>query len=479
MTVFPGQTAFRTLERINRLVLHGGDTVLLKAGCTFSGCLRPQREPDGGVIRFGRYGVGESPQIAAENSECIDLCDFDCVEIDNLNITNAAGIRGIFIHSQKREGPLRHIHVRNCTVHHVNEARDSFAYESGGIICAAFSDRPSWFEDLLLEDNHIYSVCRTGILLTSFWANRPTKLWGKNEYKSDRENWWPSKSVVMRGNLIEETGGDGLVIIGTLDALVEWNTVYRAMTRPVPPCANAGIWPQSSNGCVIQYNEVGYCRKPQGCDDAQGFDVDLSCRDTLVQYNYSHHNEGGFLLLCELEETTDADNFRGTVVRNNLSVNDGNVKGELIALVGPVRGVTIENNTLYATGCVERVVEVFTGDGKNQAKDVVVRNNVFVSNGRNNEFHLYNGENFVFQNNLYWGTHRIPPDSHEGALVEDPQLTQAGMEAAGRRTLAAYVPQNPRLARAGACAAYPAPVDLLGRRWDGQPYVGAFMAETE
>lgn len=468
------QTAFRSLEKVNGLTLKGGDTVLFKAGCTFEGSLQPKRERDGGVIRFGRYGTGDRPLIAAAGGEALDLCDFDFVEVADLALTNPKGIRGIFIRNQTAGGPLRHIHITGCEIHHVNENREVFAYESGGIICASFSDEPGWFEDLLLEDNEIRSVCRTGILMTGFWANRPTKLWGKNEYKSDTENWWPSKEVVVRGNYIDETGGDGIVLIGTDGALIEWNTVYHVMTRPVPHCANAGIWPQSSNGCVMQYNEVGYCNKPEGCDDAQGFDVDLSCRDTLIQYNYSHDNGGGFLLLCELNETTDADNFRGTVVRNNLSVNDGGVKGELIALVGPVRGVTIENNTLYATGKVERIVEVFTADGQNQAKDVVLRNNIIVANGRDNQFHLCNGENFVFQNNVYWGAYRTPPACEEGAIVADPQFVLGGKSGKGREVLAAYVPQNGKLAQAGAPAAHPAPVDLAGRETAGQTYVGAF-----
>lgn len=96
------------------------------------------------------------------------------------------------------------------------------------------------------------------------------------------------------------------------------------------------------------------------------------------------------------------------MVRHNLSVDDGHVKGELIALVGPVRGVTIEENILYAHEKVERFVEVFSEDGKNQAKDVVLRNNTFVAGRRDVGFHLCNGLNFVFQNNLHWGGGKVP-----------------------------------------------------------------------
>lgn len=61
----------------------------------------------------------------------------------------------------------------------------------------------------------------------------------------------------------------------------------------------------------MQYNEVYGNRLGGG--DGQGLDVDINCNDTVVQYNYSHDNEGGFVLVC-----TDGDNNdynRNTVVR--------------------------------------------------------------------------------------------------------------------------------------------------------------------
>ena len=470
------QTAWRTLEKVNAQVFKGGDSLLFKAGETYEGHLCPKRERDGGIVCIGRYGTGDKPEIVAPDGIAVQLCNFDGVELSDLSITNPNGIRGIFIHNTVG-GELKHIHVKNCRIHDINTARSSFSYESGGIICVSFCDEPGWFNDLLLEDNEITDVTRSGILLSGLWANRPTKLWGRNEYVSDTENWWPSYNVVVRGNYIDRTGGDGIVLIGTVDALIEWNTVYHVMTTPRPPCANAGIWPQSSNGCVVQYNEVGHCQKPEGCNDAQGFDVDLSCRDTLIQYNYSHDNGGGFLLLCETAKTREEDNFRGTIVRNNLSVGDGNVKGELIALVSPVRGALIENNTFYATGNAERLVEVWSPSGENQAKDVAFRNNLFVSNGRDNAFNLCKGENITFENNVYWGAHRGISEHDVSARAFDPDLVCPGRTGDGRAVLGAYVPRDPRMAEGAATPAKPAPVDAMGKPTEGRAYVGAFLPE--
>ena len=471
------QTAWRTTQAVNARCLCGGDEVLFRAGERYPGHLRPRREPDGGLIRFGAYGVGEMPELEAPDGDGIELCNFDRVELSGLSVTAPGGVRGIHI-CNTVGGAMTGIYIHDCRIRHVNDGRESFAYESGGIILAAVSpDKPGWFEDVRLEDNEITDVGRSGILHTNLWACRP-KMWGFNDYDRDDGNWWPSRGLQVRGNYIDRTGGDGIVLLGTDGALIEWNTVYHVMTNPKPPCANAGIWPQSSNNCVIQYNEVGYCQKPEGCNDAQGFDVDLSCRNTLIQYNYSHDNGGGFLLLCEIPETTDADQYRGTVVRNNLSVNDGNVKGELIAMVGPVRGVLIENNTLYSSGNAERIVEVWTEDGTRQAKDVVLRNNLLVSNGRGCAFNLCNGENIVFENNLYWGAHRDIPAEDAGGVSFDPLLAQPGRSGDGRGVLPAYVPADGRLFSAAGTPERPASLDALGRDTGGRAYIGAFLPQV-
>lgn len=468
------QTAFRTVERVNGLTLKGGDAVLFKAGCTYPGSLIPKREPGEEIVRFGRYGVGDKPVILGDREAAVDLVDIAYVEVDNLAITNPDGVYGVRI-CNNAGGETVHVHITNCHIYDVYGDHDRFYICTGGITITTGKEEPGWYRDLLIEDNHIHDVCRTGVILHTFWSNRPWKTWAENEYVSDTENWWPSYEVVFRGNLIERPAGDAMVLIGAIKPLMEWNTAYHVMNDPKPPCANAGIWPQSTEGCVVQYNEVGYAHKPEGCNDAQGFDVDLSCRDTIVQYNYSHDNEGGFLLLCELGKT-DPYGYRGTIVRNNLSVNDGNTKGELFALVGPVRGVTIENNTIYASGNVDRLVEVWTGDGTDQAKDVTFRNNLFISNGRDNRFNLCNGENFVMENNAYWGAFRTPPEGETGAVEADPRLRQDGASGDGRLCAANYVPlpDSPMLT-AGAEASKPAPCDFFGNPTDNQPYIGAFV----
>ena len=470
------QTAFRSVERANQVLLAAGDALLFKAGCTFVGTLKPQRADKEGVVTIGRYGVGDKPVIVGTGEVAVELTDVCGIDLVDLAITNPDGAYGVRILNEAG-GEMQHLHVVNCHIYNVYGDHDRFWINTGGIVMTSGHENPGWFRDLLIQDNHIEDVCRTGVILHTFWSNRPWKTWADNEYVSDTENWWPSYEVVWRGNLIERPAGDAMVLIGAIDPLMEWNTAYHVMNDPKAPCANAGIWPQSTENCVVQYNEVAYAHKPEGCNDAQGFDVDLSCRNTLIQYNYSHDNEGGFLLLCELGKTAEYG-YRGTVVRNNLSVNDGNTKGELFALVGPVRGATIENNTIYSSGNVDRIIEVWTGDGTDQAADITFRNNLFISNGKDNFFNVCNGENFVFENNAYWGTHTDAPAGEIDPSVFDPRLQKDGESGEGRLAAANYVPlpDSPALTGGKPNNQFPSAVDFFGNPVDGKSYVGAFVA---
>ena len=84
---------------------------------------------------------------------------------------------------------------------------------------------------------------------------------------------------------------------------------------------NAGIWPWSTDNSLFQLNEAAFTRTTQ---DGQGFDSDYNSSNTKFQYNYSHDNEGGFLLICSPVKRNQEDNIgnSGTVVRYNISRND-------------------------------------------------------------------------------------------------------------------------------------------------------------
>ena len=474
------QTAFGSLEKVNSLTFTGGDKLLIKAGTVYEGSLSPKRVRDTGMVYIGRYGVGEKPLINGIDTPPILLENFDEVDIEDIAATNVKGNIGLYV-LNTAGGVMKHVHIRNCHISHVNDDRHSYSRAEGGIICGSWSEieqGPGWFDDLLLEDNEIYDVCRTGILVTGHWGSRTKEDWTYNDYVSDTEGWWPSYGVVIRGNRVERVAGDGIFIVGTVDAVMEWNTLYYINTNPPTDIrvANAGIWPQASNNCLIQFNESAHAFKPERFGDSQGFDVDFDCKDTIIQYNYSHDNGGGLMTQCDREENKNGL-YGGTIVRNNLSVNDGNIRGEILLFWGAVHNSLIENNTFVAAKEVERLVDVgILRDAFGYPDGVTIRRNIFICNCQNCKYNFLGAENVKLEENLYWG-YRIDPDKlEEGAMYFDPQLVDIDAPRDGMDAIMKFVPQNRDVILSGKTASA-GEKDLLGESTEGIAYVGAMLPQ--
>jgi hypothetical protein len=157
-------------------------------------------------------------------------------------------------------------------------------------------------------------------------------------------------------NLVEGVPGDGIVPVGCESPLVEYNTMRNSPgTLPATEACD-GIWPWSCDNAIIQYNIVSDHKSQV---DGYGLDADYNCTNSLFQYNLTYNNDGGFLLLCNSggwPADYSAGNT-GTVVRYNISINDGIrsyiVKGKdsyfspVIHITGPAKNSRIEKNIFY------------------------------------------------------------------------------------------------------------------------------------
>jgi hypothetical protein len=257
-------------------------------------------------------------------------------------------------------GTAKDIVISGLTVHDVNG--DLRRKNNGGIIWSINGDKvPSRFDGLTIENCSVYRVDRSGIVAQS--------------YHYPRTHWFPSLHVVIRRNTLDDIGGDGITPWACDGVLVEYNVLSNGNSRSTD--YNAGIWPWSCDNSLFQYNEAYLTH---GTRDGQGFDSDYNSRNTVFQYNYSHDNDGGFILICDDAGQRPGVSIgnTGTIVRYNLSQDD---RTRTFNLPGPVKNTQIYNNTIYvATGMDVNVVQMANWGG--WPEDTLFTNNVFKVAGK-------------------------------------------------------------------------------------------------
>jgi hypothetical protein len=224
-------------------------------------------------------------------------------QIENLEMTNTNGSQGeqgnIYgIHVIGEDvGLLEHIHIRYCTIHHVNGCvGDKWR---GGIHLDVYGNqRKTWFDDVLIEQNVIQDVGGVGISNTSTWKAIQT------------EDWTPWTRFIVRNNWVERTGRNAIILRVSEDLLIEYNTCAYNSRADV----GHSVLTFDTRRAVMQYNEAyGNTGDPEDADRG-GFDADFKCEDTIIQYNYSHDNHW----FCGIMRKYN----KRVIIRYNVSMNE-------------------------------------------------------------------------------------------------------------------------------------------------------------
>ena len=150
----------------------------------------------------------------------------------------------------------------------------------------------------------------------------------------------------------ESHSGNGIILAQVDGATIEHCETYEnGRLNDHEGGGPVGIWTWDSNRVVIQFNESHHNRTGSS-KDGGGFDLDGGVRNAIVQYNYSHDNDGAGYLLAQFE---GAKAFHGNVIRYNLSENDGrrNSFGGIhlwsTGANGGIRNTTIYQNTVLTS----------------------------------------------------------------------------------------------------------------------------------
>ncbi len=319
-------------------------------------------------------------------------------------------------------GDIPGVVVKNIEVHDVNGEVDKNlqSKETGagwGIYWSNRGSEDGRLVDALIQGCHIYRCERNGIGGKGNGNTRNLRL-------------------IVRQNLIEKVPGDAIIMNFCDSSIAEYN-IARDFPRTLPESnAAAGIWPFNSNNTIIQFNEVS---GHQAYLDGQGFDSDFWCTGTTIQYNYSHDNGGGFLLICGSKDRSpdgQSSPNTGTIVRYNLSINDGGrIWGNhahdfpVIYFHGNPEGTMIYNNTFYIGDKQEELAGTephFIKGIWGEPWSTSIFNNIFASLMPGGKIDMRKNKNTEIDNNLYYNVPTIVdkngPITDANKISADPKF---------------------------------------------------------
>ncbi len=383
------------------------------------------------------YGTGDKPLIncAGAHQEAVFLYNQEYWEISNLEITNydssgpdvRQGVRVL----GEDAGTLDHIHLRNLDIHDVNgdmtTGRDGGKCNAGILVDVVGSTTPTRFNDVLIEGCFVHDLERTAIKFWSDWGNSCTST-----------NVTLHTNIVIRNCVVDNYRGDGICPHQADGVLVEYNVSSNGCYET--SLANAALWTWSTRNAVFQYNEVYGTVQTR---DGMAFDIDGCSENVTMQYNYSHDNAGGALMVIGVPDCAAAGSSyvrlpfcTNNRFRYNISQRDGT---RILRFVGKIQDNYIYNNTIYVGAGDPHVVDSGSCGSPAQYPDATyLYNNIIYNTESSGADYQLNGTNYVWDYNLFYGHHPAsePSDAHK--LTSDPMLAAPGTGGTGRDTVDGY-----------------------------------------
>jgi hypothetical protein len=373
-------SAWKTISRVNKQTLKSGDKVLFQGGKSFSGALIVNSN-EGGVT-FSTYGSGRAT-INSGGSSGLKVSNTTASVYNLIFNGSKGGNSGIYFGITASGKHLSNVTIDNVEVK--NYGHDGIEFDING-------RGGSYVNNVKIEDTSVHHNGYSGIEATSMQHNI-NKNWLVQRVKA-YENVGSTSSKKVTGSGIYVADVDGM----TIQYCLAYNNGKNG-SAPV------GIWTAGSNRVTIQYNE-SYNNKTHTGTDGGGFDLDWDTHNSVMQYNYSHGNDGPGYLLCP---ATNAG--KNNVIRYNVSENDGRKNGVGgIQLYGNVEAAKIYNNVVYmsnANGSSAFRAHDLGAAGK-VPTNVEVRNNIFYTTAAAKLINLTSGVatkgSIKFSGNAYYAT---------------------------------------------------------------------------
>ncbi|MDR2918999.1 MAG: right-handed parallel beta-helix repeat-containing protein [Tannerella sp.] len=452
------KTAWKSLDKVNQITFQTGDQVLFESGGVWYGQLKLKGSgAEGKPIILSSYGGKAKPVINIGKAEGagIRLFNQSWWEISNMEITSGEpyepgiGRQGIAVIVMGDGQHMEGIVIRNNYIHDIwgqlGGRGEYVGYYSTAILVRSqyedgiSRDRRAFikttFDNVLVENNRIERFDKCGIVI-----------------------WGGKHDIVVRGNSMDNLGGDGIFVNGPYKGLIEYNEVRRSCMRSgyldLPGGDDwwphtAAIWIQNTEETIMQFNAVYDTGREPKNGDGNAYDFDFYCKRCTAQYNYSKNNHGLMLVM---------NNTFENVTRYNISEND---RTHLVQLQCDLTDRNVFYNNIfyvdYGTADIDH-----HGSGEPEAINqlgALFYNNIFYATGQGRFRTVYSsgeviGRHFdevskpdlppgsLFLNNCYYGPWKngLPDDPKR--IVADPLFVAPGTGGNGICTLDGYKLQS-------------------------------------
>lgn len=329
--------AWRSIEKLNEVKFVPGSKILFEGGEVFEGNLLLTEEDGNDPLKpvlISTYGNGKAT-IQAGDSYGIYVYNTAGIKIDNLIIAGSgmytnqdSGIQ--FFNDLPGDVKLQKVEIVNSEV---------YGFRNFGIVIGAYNQN-SGFNDVLIENNKVHDCLDVGI--SSY-----------GHFSSNKKGYAHSNITVRNCEVYNIEGynkpshsGNGIVLADVQFSVIEYSTVYDCGKGNTNCGGPVGIWYWDADSVTIQHNEAYNISSGTGCDGG-GFDLDGGVTNGIMQYNYSHDNDGAGYLVGQFPGARPMNNI---IVRYNISENDAATNGGSVYLFNGDRNmdnIFVYHNTFY------------------------------------------------------------------------------------------------------------------------------------
>jgi hypothetical protein len=337
---------WRTLARVDKRHLRPGDRLLLRGGAVFSGTLRVVVDGKGSARRpvlVGSYGGGRAT-IDAGRGSGVEILDSGGVRIDGLILdgSGASSNTGSGVLALNNLPGAVKLHM--LRIEHVQAGGFGFA---GIAVYGKPADRSqSGYENVTISDcaasnNRFYGVYVDGAEdpSTSSYANSDVTIRGCLATDNLGDSDYP-----------QSHSGDGIFLGDVTGGLIDGSIAHGNGTlNSCEGCGPVGIWAANAHNVTIEHSESYENAAGPGGHDGDGFDLDGGSTNCVLQYNYSHENDGSGFVIYGYAGAPHRES--ANTIRFNVSRNDARRGGyPAILLAGEGQAATesaVYNNSVY------------------------------------------------------------------------------------------------------------------------------------